>query len=254
MVISVTMFSRPARADGRAANEAAKALLAQKRPADALPLLREAANEGIAEAQYNLGVCYLGGAGVVADAVIANSWFERAAKQGWVDAQFKLAYSYAKGRGIRKDLKLAHRWCLKAAEQGDPECQFIVIGNYLEGLGVEKDVATGLKWAIRLGTRENPEDLTTSAHITSARMNLSRAYRDGTWGIPADKSAAYSWLLLANESKRDFSVKEQEGVIADMRRLEGVLSDAEKRRAQSDAEALIKRKLRNLDRRLQIDL
>jgi len=254
MAILLTVPSHSASGDGRTANESAKTLLAQKRFADALPLLREAANVGVAEAQYNLGICYLDGIGVAADAAIANSWFERAAKQGWVDAQFKLAYNYATGRGLSKDLKLAHQWCLEAAKQGDSQCQFIVIGNYLEGHGVKKDLAAGLKWANRLGTRENPEDLTISGRITSARLNLSRAYRQGLWGIPVNNLAAYTWLLLTNESKRDFSVKMQEEIVAEMRILEERLNDVDKRRARKDAEALITRKLHNFDRRLQLDL
>ncbi|MGH7217198.1 MAG: tetratricopeptide repeat protein [Nitrospiraceae bacterium] len=254
LLLSTFLSASAAEVDPTQANDRAKGLLAQEQYAKAIPYLRQAAEAGIAEAQYNLGICYLNGQGVAEDAAVANTWFERAAKQGWVDAQFKLAYSYATGRGVTKDLKLAHHWCLEAAKQGDSECQFIVIGNYLEGHGVKKDVAAGLKWANRLATRENPEDLTISGRITSARLNLSRAYRQGLWGIPVDNLEAYTWLLLTNESKRDFSVKMQEEIIAEMRALEVRLSDGDKRRGRQNAEALIKRKLHNFDRRFPADL
>lgn len=254
LLASLAVNAQASSPDANQVNEQAKGLLSSREFAAAIPLLRQAAEAGVPEAQYNLGVCYLNGQGVEADASIANSWFERAAKEGWVDAQFKLAYSYATGRGIKKDLELAHRWCLAAAEQGDTECQFIVIGNYLEGRGVPKDVAKGLQWAKRLALRENPEDLAISGRISSARLNIARIYETGLWGVPIDLREAYKWLLLTNEGKRDFSTTVQREIIEELRTLEAHLSAEERTRGQHDAELLLKRKLQRFEQRFKLDL
>ena len=43
---------------------------------------RKAAEQGVAAAQYNLGVCYYKGEGVSQDYVQAVSWWCKAAEQG----------------------------------------------------------------------------------------------------------------------------------------------------------------------------
>jgi TPR repeat protein len=57
----------------------------------AIELMKEAAAEGHAEAQYNLGACYESGQGVGEDRAAAMGWFEKAAGQGLPIAQFTLA-------------------------------------------------------------------------------------------------------------------------------------------------------------------
>lgn len=52
--------------------------------AKALPLLRKAADQGVASAQFNLGVMYLVGQGVTRDDKQAVSWFRKGAAQGAV--------------------------------------------------------------------------------------------------------------------------------------------------------------------------
>ncbi len=66
---------------------------------NALPLIRQAAEKGSAEAQYNFGVTFQQGIEVPKSDSIANIWFLKSARQGWKDAQYKVAYSYATGRG-----------------------------------------------------------------------------------------------------------------------------------------------------------
>jgi TPR repeat protein len=47
---------------------------------------RKAADQGYAAAQYNLGVCYDNGGGVVQDKAEAVKWYRKAADQGNVEA------------------------------------------------------------------------------------------------------------------------------------------------------------------------
>ncbi len=61
-----------------------------------------AADQGVADAQYNLALCYATGDGVVKDAAEAARYFKVAADQGAADAQYNLAVCYATGDGGRE--------------------------------------------------------------------------------------------------------------------------------------------------------
>lgn len=86
--------------------------------------VREAAVQGDAEAQFNLGVSYDNGKGVPKDYQQAVSWYRKAAEQGHAKAQFNLGMSYANGQGVPKDDQQAIAWLRKSAEQGDVNAQF----------------------------------------------------------------------------------------------------------------------------------
>lgn len=59
----------------------------------------KAANQGIAAAQYNLGVGYYNGKGVARDYKQAVYWYTKAANQGYANAQYNLGVCYYKGQG-----------------------------------------------------------------------------------------------------------------------------------------------------------
>ena len=64
---------------------------------------REAAEQGHADAQSNLGLMYAMGWGVPKDDVQAVAWYRKAAEQGNADAQSNLGRMYAKGEGVPQD-------------------------------------------------------------------------------------------------------------------------------------------------------
>ena len=63
------------------------------------------------------------GQGVPQDYGEAVRWYRRAAEQGIARAQFNLGLMYVKGQGVPQDDGEAARWYRKAAEQGDPDAQ-----------------------------------------------------------------------------------------------------------------------------------
>lgn len=81
------------------------------------------AEQGYADAQFNLGLMYANGEGVEADTSKAVELFKQAAEQGNVDAQNNLAAMYYTGEGIDRDVDKAIAWFEKAAEQGNVEAQ-----------------------------------------------------------------------------------------------------------------------------------
>ncbi len=81
------------------------------------------ANGGHANAQFNLGVMYRNGKGVLQDDFKAAKWFRLAAEQGVVDAQFNLGFAYNRGEGVPKGYVQAHLWWSLAAANGDEEAR-----------------------------------------------------------------------------------------------------------------------------------
>ena len=70
----------------------------------ALQELRARAEQGLADAQYNLGTRYYTGAGVPRDPAQAVQWIRKAAEQGDATAQSELGLMYYNGEGVLKDL------------------------------------------------------------------------------------------------------------------------------------------------------
>ena len=77
------------------------------------------AEQGDASAQFNLGVMYANGRGVLKDEAEAVRWSRLAAEQGHADAQFNLGVMHAKGEGVLKDSVLAHMWSNIAGANGN---------------------------------------------------------------------------------------------------------------------------------------
>jgi len=101
---------------------------------EALPVCREAAEQGNVYAQNIMGVSYANGDQVKADAVKSIYWFRKAANQGYAPAQTNLGMAYAIGFGIKQDTVQAKIWLQKAAEQGE------AIARYGLGLSDEHGV------------------------------------------------------------------------------------------------------------------
>ena len=80
---------------------------------------RMAADQGLSQAQYNLGVMYDNGQGVAQDYSAAMKWSRMAADQGEPGAQYNLGSMYHHGQGVPQNTSEALRWLHKAQVQGD---------------------------------------------------------------------------------------------------------------------------------------
>lgn len=77
------------------------------------------AEMGEALAQYRLGILYhLGIGGVAQDYAEAVQWYRRAAEQGHADAQNNLGLCYDNGQGVPRDDVHAYVWFNLAAARG----------------------------------------------------------------------------------------------------------------------------------------
>ena len=66
--------------------------------------LNRKAEQGDADAQFNLAVLYYYGDGVPQDYAKARQWWEQAAAQGHADAQYNLGQLYFFWHGVPQDL------------------------------------------------------------------------------------------------------------------------------------------------------
>ena len=114
--------------------------------AKAVELFRKAAEQGNADAQFNLGQMYDQGKGVKQDYAKAVAWYGKAAEQGDAYAQYNLGVAYREGLGVKQDYDKAADWFIKAANQGVIEVQFSLAGMYFMGQGVPQDYVEAHKW------------------------------------------------------------------------------------------------------------
>ena len=80
---------------------------------------RLAADQGHAEAQYDLARLYADGQGVPKDETQAFKLVEMSAKQGYAPAATRLGWRYSTGRGVQKDEAQAFFWYTVAARHGE---------------------------------------------------------------------------------------------------------------------------------------
>jgi TPR repeat protein/serine/threonine protein kinase len=155
------------------------------RPVSSLFDLDESA-EGLAPAQYHLGVKYDKGQGVPRDVAEAVKWYRKAADQRHADAQCILGIKYSKGEGVPKDDAEAVKWYRKAADQGHDRAQCILGLLYAIGQGVTKDPSEAVKWYRKAADQGN----------AGAQYHLGVKYDKGQ-GVPGDVAEAVKWYRKA---------------------------------------------------------
>ena len=146
------------------------------------------AEQGNADAQFNLGSCYYNGRGVVQDYKQAVYWFQKAAQQGFADAEYNLGICYNKGRGVAQDYQQAVYWFQKAAEQGVAEAQYNLGFCYNNGQGVVQDYKKAVIWFQKAAEQG----------VANAQNNLGGCYNNGQ-GVVQDYKQAVYWFQKAAE-------------------------------------------------------
>ncbi|MFP5501601.1 MAG: tetratricopeptide repeat protein [Candidatus Sericytochromatia bacterium] len=131
-------------------------------PKEKLERTRALAEQGDAEAQYQVGFRYYLGDSGAQDFNAAEKWYTLAAEQGHTEAQFKLGKMKAQGKGIDQNDEQALRWLQLAADQGHPEAQELVGGLYARGQGVEADMVAAYQWYL---LAEQAHDADLSAYL-----------------------------------------------------------------------------------------
>src|SRR3954453_20141399 len=111
----------------------------------AVAIWRPLAENGDADAAFNLGQAYRLGRGVPTNLALAKSWFERAARQNHVDAQTTLGLLLFQNGDQAEGLK----WLKAAAEQGEARALLVYGTALFNGDGVTQDQVLGYAYVSR---------------------------------------------------------------------------------------------------------
>ena len=188
--------------------------------ASALREWRALAEQGDATAQYQLGVMYDDGEGVLEDDREAARWYRRAAEQGYAAAQLDLGLMYATGRGVAEDDRKAAYWYRQVAGQGYASAQYRLGEMYQKGEGVREDAGEAARWY-----RQAAEQ-----GYAAAQLALGAIYAAGR-GVAEDRLQAWAWYDLAaaqgNDAARQGRARVERGMssaqLDEARKLRGAL-------------------------------
>jgi TPR repeat protein len=92
--------------------------LTQAQTSQKVMYAKSAAAQGNSRAQFDLGLMYAQGNGVVKNERLAFNYFHKAARNKHVEAKFYMGLSFAQGRGVKKQTQLARYWFKLAAKAG----------------------------------------------------------------------------------------------------------------------------------------
>ena len=134
------------------------------------------AEQGLAKAQFNLGVMYEYGDGVPQDYKEAVRLYRLAAEQGFARAQFNLGVMYEYGHAVPQDYTKAVRLYRLAAEQGFADAQYNLGTFYGNGTGVVQDFVYAHMWlniaasnGVDKGNKKEIERKLTTSDISEAQ-------------------------------------------------------------------------------------
>ena len=180
----------------------------------ALRPLRQQAEAGNADAQFNLGIAWINGSAGTVNYDQARYWWEKAAAQGQRIAQYNLGVLYDEGRGVSQDYHLAAQWYRKAAQQGFISAQYNLGNLYRDGKGVPQNAYIARDWQEKAAAQGDRD----------AMYALGSLYRQGALGISGNgqHALAFYWLEQAAMRGHPQAQAELAGLYA---RGEGVVRD-----------------------------
>ena len=181
IVVLVTACHAPA---AFAYDSAKLAAALESLTAESFPQWEAKARSGDAVAQDVVGMAYKYGEVTPQDHVKSLQSFLKAAENGDADAQFNLGriygkatgFVYEKQRAAPRDDVLAAKWYRKAAEQGYAPAQLNLATMYLEGSSMlPVDRAQGYFWLQRAGTAG---DQSARARLEEVRLSLTQSEKE----------------------------------------------------------------------------
>ena len=147
----------------------------------AVAIWRPLADQGDADAAFNLGQAYRLGKGVPLDLAKAQDMFERAARKGHVDAQTTLGLLlFQNGNRVA-----ALRWLKGAADVGEPRAMLVYGTALYNGDGVPQDPVTAYALISRAAAQGLPP-----AQATLADMDAVMPIEQRQQGVALAKAMA----------------------------------------------------------------
>ncbi|KAJ3322750.1 hypothetical protein HDV06_002801 [Boothiomyces sp. JEL0866] len=188
-----------------------------------------AANEGMAEAQFCIAICYQTGI-IQQDYSKAFYFCKKAASQGLSQAQNLVGNYYLEGVGCEADAETAMIWYIKGAEQREPTSIYNIGTLFERGLGVPASITIAIQWYERaaryqsinannvlgvfheqgIATPSIPEkavEYYSTAALYGhphAEYNLARCFHDG-FGVNRNDFMAFSLYMKAAKQNHNLA-------------------------------------------------
>lgn len=178
---------------------------------------QKAAEHGIADAVYELSLCYEEGEGTAPFPEKAQELLEKAAELGHMEAQFRLAMQFYEGHTVVCDIKIeknyekAVYWLEKGAAQGDNFAQYYLGLCYENGTGVGQNYEKAVSLYHRAADCEYPqaEAIFELAHCYETghgvKLNIPRAIE--LYRRAAEEGDIRAALKLGDCYERGFGVE-----------------------------------------------
>ena len=147
----------------------------------------------------------------------SENWYLQAAEQGHARAQSNLGVKYENGDGVKQSYKKAVFWYLKAAEQGYAEAQCNLGWMYQNGLGVDQDnnkavfcyrkssdqghfrAKSKLGWMYEHGRSDK--------NVKQTLYDLGQTLPDGSIVFYVDTTGFHGWAVKQTDETDDYEWK-----------------------------------------------
>jgi len=172
-----------------------------------------------APAQYQMGLIYLNGWGVLKNEDEALKYIRMAADQNYAEALFNLSTIYTEGKLVEQDLKKAFMLMKKAADRDLPSAQFNLGVMFANGQGTPKDARRAAHWY----------ELAAKQNFPLAQFNLALMYYEGI-GVKQSHEKSYMWNIIAAKSgyKQAIKSRDMDERNLSIKQIENVREQAEK--------------------------
>jgi TPR repeat protein len=210
-----------------------------KDEAESVKWYRLAAEQGHVPAQNTLGTLFFF-YGEKAPAFYADAfkWFLKAAEANNPDAYWNLGLLYSQGKGISQDAAEALKLFTKAAQHGNVYAQCTIAQKYEQGLGVRQSDSEAARWYLKASEQG----------FADAQAQIGSMFCHGR-GVVKDETSAYKWWLLAMAHKNELG-NPQTGVAIEqnLQVLETILTPTQRAEGQRMAREFQPRKSTPSDR------
>lgn len=136
----------------------------------AYTLWKPLADQGNADAQYNLGLLFMNGLGVKKDERMALMWFIRAGQQGLADAQYNAGVMFYLGKGVYPSYITAVKWWKLAAAKNHPNAENNLAVMYAFGYGVAKEPDKAIQLWTAAAEQGHPDAINALIDVYSGKM------------------------------------------------------------------------------------
>jgi TPR repeat protein len=178
--------------------------------ATAIRAWRPLAEQGIAEAQNNLGHMYEEGLGVSQDYTEAMRWYRLAANSELPQAQYNIGLLYYFGYGVSQNPREALRWFRLAAAKDLSDAQYMIGRVFHQTEGFEPDMNEALNWYSMAARGGHPEAQFMYAFMLQAGegADAGEPYRAYVWSKLAEHNGMISAQDIYNISALTLSDRE----------------------------------------------